>query len=105
MVCLIIIFNILFNLLRELCVTETVRHGESDKPQATYPIAAYAVDIAYMIKQLGLDKAVAVGHSMGGLAVLQLAALHPDRVAGNCHDRPCTAQNRTGDEKRKTWSR
>ena len=64
MVCLIIIFNILFNLLRELCITETVRHGESDKPQATYPIAAYAVDIAYMIKQLGLDKAVAVGHSM-----------------------------------------
>ncbi len=80
MVCLIIIFNILFNLLRELCVTETVRHGESDKPQATYPIAAYADDIAYMIKQLGLDKAVAVGHSMWGLAVLQLAALHPDRV-------------------------
>lgn len=56
-------------------------HGESDKPQGQYPIAAYADDIAYVIEQLGLGKAVAVGHSMGGITVLQLAAAHPDRVA------------------------
>lgn len=56
-------------------------HGESDKPQGEYPITAYADDIAYLIEQLGLGKAVAVGHSMGGLTVLQLAAAHPDRVA------------------------
>jgi pimeloyl-ACP methyl ester carboxylesterase len=56
-------------------------HGESDKPSGPYPIAAYADDIAYVIEQLGLGKAVAVGHSMGGLAVLQLAAAHPSRVA------------------------
>src|SRR4030095_4948302 len=56
-------------------------HGESDKPQGPYPIAAYADDIAYVIEQLGLGKAVAVGHSMGGITVLQLAATHPDRVA------------------------
>ena len=45
-------------------------HGESDKPPGPYPIAAYADDIAYMIEQLGLGKAVAVGHSMGGVSVL-----------------------------------
>lgn len=56
-------------------------HGESDKPQGPYPIMAYADDIAYMIEQLGLGKAVCVGHSMGGIAVLQLAAAHPDRVS------------------------
>lgn len=56
-------------------------HGESDKPQGQYPIAAYADDIAYMIEQLGLGQAIAVGHSMGGIAVLQLAAAHPDCVA------------------------
>lgn len=55
-------------------------HGESDKPQGAYPIAAYAYDIAYMIGQLGLGKTVAVGHSMGGLAVLQLAAAYPECV-------------------------
>ena len=56
-------------------------HGESDKPQGQYPIAAYADDIAYLIQQLGLGRAVAVGHSMGGMIVLQLAAAHPGRVA------------------------
>ena len=56
-------------------------HGESDKPQGPYPIAAYADDLAYMIEHLGLGKVVAVGHSSGGMTVLQLAAAHPDRVA------------------------
>jgi pimeloyl-ACP methyl ester carboxylesterase len=55
-------------------------HGESDKPPGPYPIAAYANDAAYIIEHLGLGKAVAVGHSMGGLAVLQLAAAHAHRV-------------------------
>jgi len=56
-------------------------HGESDKPRGAYPIAAYADDIAYLIERLSLGKVVAVGHSMGALAVLQLAAEHPERVA------------------------
>ena len=56
-------------------------HGESDKPSGPYPIAAYADDTACIIKQLGLGKTVAVGHSMGGVTVLQLAAAHPDCVA------------------------
>jgi pimeloyl-ACP methyl ester carboxylesterase len=56
-------------------------HGESDKPREAYPITAYADDIAYLIDQLGLGKVVAVGHSMGGLTVAQLAASHPGCVA------------------------
>ena len=56
-------------------------HGESDKPEGPYPVAAFADDIWYVIEQLGLGQAVAVGHSMGGNIVLQLAASHPDRVA------------------------
>jgi pimeloyl-ACP methyl ester carboxylesterase len=56
-------------------------HGESDKPGGPYPIRAYAEDLAHVIGQLGLGKVVAVGHSMGGVAVLQLAAAHPESVA------------------------
>ena len=56
-------------------------HGESDKPRGDYLMSTYADDIAYVIEQLGLGKVVAVGHSMGGITVLQLAAAHPDRVA------------------------
>jgi pimeloyl-ACP methyl ester carboxylesterase len=56
-------------------------HGESDKPHGAYPIAAYADDTAYIIEHLGLGKTVAVGHSMGGMVMPQLAAAHPDCVA------------------------
>ena len=56
-------------------------HGESDKPQGPYPITAYADDIAHLITTLRLGKVVAVGHSMGGITVLQLGAAHPDKVA------------------------
>jgi pimeloyl-ACP methyl ester carboxylesterase len=57
-------------------------HGASDKPQGAYPISAYADDVAHLIDQLKLGKVIAVGHSMGGITVLQLAAAHADRVAG-----------------------
>jgi pimeloyl-ACP methyl ester carboxylesterase len=57
-------------------------HGESDKPQGPYPITAYAGDVAHLIDTLGLGRVVAVGHSMGGITVLQLGADHPDKVAG-----------------------
>ena len=55
-------------------------HGESDKPQGGYRIAAYADDTAYIIEQLGFGKVVAVGHSSGAWTVMQLAALHPEHV-------------------------
>ena len=56
-------------------------HGESDKPHGPYPMLTHAEDLAYIIAHLGLGKVVAVGHSMGGLTVLQLAAAYPDHVA------------------------
>ena len=56
-------------------------HGESDKPQGPYTRAQDADDIASVIEQLGLGPVVAVGHSMGGTIVLQLAAAHPACVA------------------------
>jgi pimeloyl-ACP methyl ester carboxylesterase len=56
-------------------------HGGSDKPKGPYPIDVYADDLARLIGELGLGKVVAIGHSLGGNVVLQLAAAHPDRVA------------------------
>jgi pimeloyl-ACP methyl ester carboxylesterase len=56
-------------------------HGESDKPQGPYPISAYVDDLAFLIGTLRLGKVVAVGHSMGGITVLELGAAHPDKVA------------------------
>ncbi len=57
-------------------------HGGSDKPEGEYPITSYADDIAYLIEKLDLGEVIAVGHSMGSIVVLQLAAAYPACVAG-----------------------
>jgi pimeloyl-ACP methyl ester carboxylesterase len=57
-------------------------HGQSDKPEQEYSIAAFADDVAWLITELRLPRAVAIGHSMGGATVLQLAADHPELLAG-----------------------
>lgn len=56
-------------------------HGESDKPQQKYTIAGFADDVAWMCRELKLPKAVAIGHSMGGMVALELAASYPDQFS------------------------
>jgi pimeloyl-ACP methyl ester carboxylesterase len=51
-------------------------HGQSDKPKGPYTIAGFADDVAWLCRELGLSKPVIVGHSMGGMAAIELAARH-----------------------------
>jgi pimeloyl-ACP methyl ester carboxylesterase len=53
--------------------------GESDSPPEPF---APGEDIRALMDHLAIDRAVVVGVSMGGDAVLDLALAHPDRVAG-----------------------
>jgi pimeloyl-ACP methyl ester carboxylesterase len=53
-------------------------HGASDAPEQAYTMSGFADDLAWLCGHLGLDKPVVVGHSMGGVIALQLAAEHPD---------------------------
>ena len=55
-------------------------HGESDKPDQDYTISGFVEDAAHLIRELGLDRPVVVGHSMGGVIALNLARAHPDLV-------------------------
>jgi pimeloyl-ACP methyl ester carboxylesterase len=52
-------------------------HGESDAPQQDYTLEGFADDVAWMIEQLGLDRPVVCGHSMGGFVTVQLGKRHP----------------------------
>jgi pimeloyl-ACP methyl ester carboxylesterase len=56
-------------------------HGESDKPQQDYTMAGFADDLAWLCGQIGVTKPVVIGHSMGGVIALELAARHPDLPA------------------------
>lgn len=55
-------------------------HGESDAPEVDYTMELLASDVAWMIDQLGLERPIVVGHSMGGIVTLALAANHPQHA-------------------------
>ena len=52
-------------------------HGASDGPVQRYTIGTFADDVAWMCRELALTRPVVVGHSLGGLVALALAASHP----------------------------
>jgi pimeloyl-ACP methyl ester carboxylesterase len=54
--------------------------GKSDLLRARYEIADLADDLAGIMTALGIDQASIAGYSMGGLAALELAHRHPQRV-------------------------
>ena len=56
--------------------------GESATVDAPYSMDDYASDIAGLLDQLGIQKAVIAGHSMGGYVALAFARLYPARVSG-----------------------
>jgi pimeloyl-ACP methyl ester carboxylesterase len=55
-------------------------HGESERPTDGYAPADFAADALAVLDRLDIGRAVVVGHSMGGLHSINLAARHPERV-------------------------
>jgi esterase len=56
-------------------------HGYSDHA-ATYTRDDYLGDLDALLRHLGLQKAVVLGNSLGGVNAYQFAARYPDRVLG-----------------------
>jgi pimeloyl-ACP methyl ester carboxylesterase len=57
------------------CITLDLRgHGDSDKPAAGYDPADYARDMAALIEELRTGPVPVIGHSLGALAAIRLAA-------------------------------
>ena len=53
-------------------------HGQSAAPEADYTMELFTDDLAWSCGQLGLEKPILVGHSLGGEVSLALAAAFPD---------------------------
>jgi lipase len=54
--------------------------GDSAKPESGYGLDTHAADVIRVLDHLGLEKAVILGHSMGGFVALKCALSYPDRV-------------------------
>ena len=55
-------------------------HGDSDLTPDPYTIGGLAREVLALLDELGVDRFVPVGHSMGGMIALTLALEHPERV-------------------------
>jgi 3-oxoadipate enol-lactonase len=55
-------------------------HGRSPAPDGVYTMRLLARDVAALLDELGLEKVVLGGHSMGGYAALAFAQAYPQRL-------------------------
>ena len=51
--------------------------GKSDSPQSGYHIRDFADDLAQFCVQVAIEKPVVIGHSLGGMIAVELAARYP----------------------------
>jgi pimeloyl-ACP methyl ester carboxylesterase len=51
--------------------------GQSDAPDSGYGIRDFADDLARFCAELGIEKPVVVGHSLGGMIAVELGARYP----------------------------
>jgi pimeloyl-ACP methyl ester carboxylesterase len=63
-----------------LIATDARGHGESGKPTIEYAPKEFVADAVAVLDALRVERALVVGHSMGGTHAIRLAAAHPDRV-------------------------
>ena len=54
--------------------------GFSDKPPTGYSLHHHCQDVLALIDDLGLERPILMGHSLGAFISLAFAAQHPDRV-------------------------
>ncbi|MDP6978990.1 MAG: alpha/beta hydrolase [Myxococcota bacterium] len=57
-------------------------HGGSEAPPGPYRREDLASDVSAVIRDLGAEKVVLVGHSMGGIISMTTALAHPEQIAG-----------------------
>jgi pimeloyl-ACP methyl ester carboxylesterase len=66
----------------EVVAVDLAGHGESGLGRQAWTIASFGDDVAAVVKELGLERVVLIGHSMGGDVIVEAARRLPGRVDG-----------------------
>lgn len=65
---------------RRVVAVDQRNHGDSPHA-APHSLAAMRADLFALFETLGLERAILLGHSMGGMTAMSFASAYPDRVA------------------------
>lgn len=65
----------------EILLFDQRGHGRSFQPEAGFAPSDYAQDLKQILAELGWDKVVLIGHSMGGRNAVQFASLFPEKLS------------------------
>ena len=57
-------------------------HGSSGRPDGDYSAEEYADDLHLFFRQIGIDRAIVAGQSLGGRVGQVFAAVYPDQIDG-----------------------
>lgn len=57
-------------------------HGHSGSTRSHYSMLSFGEDVQAVTEAIGTDRAILLGHSMGGSVIAEAARLMPDRVTG-----------------------
>jgi 3-oxoadipate enol-lactonase len=69
-----------FKYKRRIIILDLRGHGRSDKPREEYSIQIFSEDLHSFMNQVGIKKAILVGHSMGGMINLQFTLDHQEKI-------------------------
>ena len=64
-----------------LLIPDQRGHGGSDAPECCYGSSQFAYDAKLFLDALDVKRAAVLGHSLGSMVAISLAAEHPDRVS------------------------
>ena len=67
-------------------------HGFSEKPEGPYSLDAHVEDLVGLIKALGINKPILIGHSMGSGTVALAGAIYPDLPRAIIMEDPALAE-------------
>ena len=63
-----------------LLIPDQRGHGASDAPECCYSTSQFAYDARLFLDAMGVERAAVVGHSLGSMVAIAMAAEYPGRV-------------------------
>jgi pimeloyl-ACP methyl ester carboxylesterase len=71
-----------FSRTRRVIIPNLRGHGPSDAPAQGYDLGSFVDDLRWQLDELDIERAIVVGHSMGGNVGLELAVHEEHRISG-----------------------